>query len=539
MDADYLKKTVNEAVSEALAAMAIGVPDDKVEYMGRYLKAYCERKRAQAKLIEEVAAIESKLTQEEIENNIKRKEKQAADDAKAARADSLTDFLMSLESSCATKKEAMDKLCKFTADYMNVPACYIGVKKVINEVETLYYYSANDDIQANKIVGKKLTAPAGEGDDAPQRQGVSFEAFKVPEAPVVEPPEDAPEGWQPPPPPGPQPLVIDNCMRDTRCKFYGIPKLGSFVAVPMIYASSDHTEGIAAGELKVDAPPAEEGAEPAPPAEPKMIWLPQKTVQQSMVLCLDTIGNYRQFQKKDIEIVQMIGEKLVNVFEAIETKQFQAQSAFLDDAKTNAASVAEALAALPGVETETVQKVEADLTPAEGAAPVPDTTKAMTVGLAVIEALQNNISSNLNKNVGELSRHALPAVPAVVNLLYAILLLTGIGAEAKDIYGDITWSNITTKCIPVLTSSMGNAVSAWKAGSNSPGGVSQDLKAKLADTKSFIEANAVLPGEFPAHCSICTALSQWLTKAIGAFDAICAEEAYRISLTKGPEGEVA
>ena len=39
MDADYLKKNVNEAVSEALAALAVGMPDDKVEYMGQYLKS--------------------------------------------------------------------------------------------------------------------------------------------------------------------------------------------------------------------------------------------------------------------------------------------------------------------------------------------------------------------------------------------------------------------------------------------------------------------------------------------------------------------
>ena len=56
----------------------------------------------------------------------------------------------------------MDQVAAFTAEYIGVPACYIGTKKTINVVDTLYYYSANDDAQNSKVVGKKLTAGAGD-----------------------------------------------------------------------------------------------------------------------------------------------------------------------------------------------------------------------------------------------------------------------------------------------------------------------------------------------------------------------------------------
>ena len=46
MDALYLKNNVYGALTEALASMAVALPEDKVEYLGRYLLKYVERKKA-------------------------------------------------------------------------------------------------------------------------------------------------------------------------------------------------------------------------------------------------------------------------------------------------------------------------------------------------------------------------------------------------------------------------------------------------------------------------------------------------------------
>lgn len=48
MDALYLKNNVYGALTEALASMAVALPEDKVEYLGKYLLKYVERKQAKA-----------------------------------------------------------------------------------------------------------------------------------------------------------------------------------------------------------------------------------------------------------------------------------------------------------------------------------------------------------------------------------------------------------------------------------------------------------------------------------------------------------
>lgn len=45
MDALYLKNNVYTALTEALASMAVALPDDKVEYLGKYLLKYVDRKK--------------------------------------------------------------------------------------------------------------------------------------------------------------------------------------------------------------------------------------------------------------------------------------------------------------------------------------------------------------------------------------------------------------------------------------------------------------------------------------------------------------
>jgi hypothetical protein len=45
MDAQYLQQNVNEALIEALASMAITMPEDGVEFIGKYLLQYVSRKQ--------------------------------------------------------------------------------------------------------------------------------------------------------------------------------------------------------------------------------------------------------------------------------------------------------------------------------------------------------------------------------------------------------------------------------------------------------------------------------------------------------------
>lgn len=65
MDALYLKNNVYTALTEALASMAVALPDDKVEYLGKYLLKYVDRKMIK----EEVdLSLQDILLREETEN---------------------------------------------------------------------------------------------------------------------------------------------------------------------------------------------------------------------------------------------------------------------------------------------------------------------------------------------------------------------------------------------------------------------------------------------------------------------------------------
>lgn len=65
MDALYLKNNVYTALTEALASMAVALPDDKVEYLGKYLLKYVDRKMIK----EEVdLSLQDILLREEAEN---------------------------------------------------------------------------------------------------------------------------------------------------------------------------------------------------------------------------------------------------------------------------------------------------------------------------------------------------------------------------------------------------------------------------------------------------------------------------------------
>ncbi len=196
------------------------------------------------------------------------------------RVDELTSFLISL-ASAPSKQAAMDSSTSFVASYLNVPGAHIAVRKVNGETETLNFMSSNQSF----VVGKKIKKITEEGDEVPPRQGVSFEAFKLP---VVEEPKGEPDENAPPKPaPVPQPLIIDNVMRDKRIQFFGIPKLGSYLAVPFSFNSCDHAAGVSEAPAPV---PNEDGT--VPPAGPPFVM---NKIATPFIIAVDSIGAFRRF----------------------------------------------------------------------------------------------------------------------------------------------------------------------------------------------------------------------------------------------------
>ena len=151
--------------------------------------------------------------------------------------------------------------------------------------------------QEKYIVGKKLVKPADEGDEVPGRQGFLFEAFKIPDVPEETPEEVDEEGEAPPPKPAPVPvpLLIDNVMRDKRTNFFGIPKLGAFVAIPLSYQSIAH----------------EAGCQSSSPDSFEAPFTMNKIPIQ-LIFCMDTIGKYRRFNVRFKYLTYIINSLILN-----------------------------------------------------------------------------------------------------------------------------------------------------------------------------------------------------------------------------------
>jgi hypothetical protein len=281
MDADYLKKNVMGALTEALTSMAIKVPEDEVDFLGKYLLRYAERKKITVNRKVELDVVESKLAEYNAKEIIRQKAVNDEEAKKIKVAKQFQSFVDSIYNEFKTKQNAMDSAVKFIQEHMDIPASYIAVKKSQGEVESLYYLSAGPGQE--HVKGRVLTKVINdESEEVPAGQGISFDALKVPEPPADEEPqeEDGGEEKVPKPPLKPQPLIIDNTLREKRCKFFGIPKIGSFVAVPFSFLSIDHESGSKLNSSDGEGPQS-------------YVLNP---VNMQFIIAIDSIGKYRTFK---------------------------------------------------------------------------------------------------------------------------------------------------------------------------------------------------------------------------------------------------
>jgi hypothetical protein len=202
--------------------------------------------------------------------------KKAQEDSRNERLQNFIDSLIKISKS---KKEAMDNCTKFLSDFLLIPSVYIAVKKTQGDTEILNYVSANPGNE--HVIGKKLIKQAEDGDEVSQRQGLSFDVFKLPDEVPEEVDENAdPDNPPPPRPPRkPSPLVVDNVMRNPRVKFFGIPKLGAYCAIPLSIESLDHESGL---QLEIDEATGETTKK-------------RNKITVPLLIGMDTMGNYRSF----------------------------------------------------------------------------------------------------------------------------------------------------------------------------------------------------------------------------------------------------
>eukprot|EP00598_Pedospumella_elongata_P004912 CAMPEP_0184980082 /NCGR_PEP_ID=MMETSP1098-20130426/10113_1 /TAXON_ID=89044 /ORGANISM="Spumella elongata, Strain CCAP 955/1" /LENGTH=550 /DNA_ID=CAMNT_0027503443 /DNA_START=31 /DNA_END=1683 /DNA_ORIENTATION=- len=543
MDAAYLKKNVMEALTEALTSMAVQIPEDNVEYLGKYLLKYVERKKKAEESKSDLSGVEADLEKYLVVANAKAKVQDDKKQEEVVFQTKYRRFLDSLQFDYSNKQDAFNAVTEFIENNLNIPAAYIAVKKTAGESETLNYVAAGPS--QKHVLGNKLVKVAAEdGDEAPPRQGISFEAFKLPEVPEEEEPAEEPEEGAEPVvkvPPKAQPLIIENAMREKRCKFFGIPRLGAYAAIPVVYQSIEHDEGVVMGSS--DAP-TEEGVEP-PPADYVF-----STKESQFLIAVDTVGKFRTFKAAEIERLVEIGNELVKLFTKLEQdmgekhKEYLKSDAFLkanEGAKGDfAAKVAEAEAAALAAVAEqiTAQLAAAAAAAAEAAAAqagedgegggeapagVSELLKPYKEAEAVLETVWNLAvsASGVAAGIVSLQKYLLPPAAPVLNLLYAVGLLLGFEpAQLQNVCGDADWQAIQKNGLAEYP----GRIATYQAAAPRLGGNKLNT---LASIKAFAESSGILdPSVYPANMALCSvAVLPWLQKALAAREAAIAYHA--------------
>jgi len=475
--------------------MAVSLPDDNVEYVGKYLLQFVARKNMMDAIKKDNEVVAAKAVEQSKLDDNKMIEAKAKATADEEHKEVLTGFVSSLAATSTSKQDAMDKCTAFLADYLKVPAAYVAVKKTLGEVESLNYLSANPGQE--HVVGSKVIKQPEDAEEVEPRSGLSFDAFKLPEVPEEEEPEELPEGEEPPPKviPVPSPLIVDNVMRNPNIKFFGVPKLGAYGAVPLSYATVDHETGC---EIKTN--------------DDGVPFYAENAVETPLILAIDTIGKYRRLKAEEIDVVKTVGDAMVATLQGIEKRMYSDQVSCMDALKPLSVSVTEAMEKL---------KEQED---AAGAASVEDMDEdAKAEQGAMQEAIaraqfwtQQLVNTPYRTYFRALQDHKLPAPAAVGGVFYACGLLLGIEPRSmKNPCKDIGWDEIKQTTLESLCAdAFGYSCEEKKE---------VDKEASAANIRALCEASNLLdPSAFSANMQGVGVASMWLQKNLAAREACIA-----------------
>lgn len=242
-----------------------------------------------------------------------------------------------LMNSTENYKDIMEELCEYIKEFTNATGVYVGeltnLRKPITDEDitappvdeaapqVIKYVAANED----HAFMKKLYLEAG--------KGVTFNALKAKEEEVKEEEKEPKEGESPKKvlteeeKTKKQIVFIKEVLRDEKVAFFVVPRLGSYVAFPLIHrtclsdaileqaitdfftfkqkqedqekAKKEWEERIAEETAKAN----ENGTEykqPEPPKYEEIKLAPYQFTLSNFVLCIDSLGQDREFREEQI-----------------------------------------------------------------------------------------------------------------------------------------------------------------------------------------------------------------------------------------------
>ncbi|KAJ1460052.1 hypothetical protein M885DRAFT_612694 [Pelagophyceae sp. CCMP2097] len=373
MDADYLKGTVGQPLKMALAALVVAQPADAIEYVGAYLLAHVAREETKAQQMDRFAYLDQAVAAKEASAL----EAAAAATAEAA-ASGPTDEEHALDAALAAELD-IESLYPAVLKALQRAACataaYAGKRGAdASGASVVTFWCATEGCDMS---GKFVSGPAPDADEAAEAGGVTLDLFKQREeydAEVAAADEavvaahtaledaaaataedgagedaraaeadataakSAAEALRAAVLRFPERVVVANVAREARVKFFGVPLLGSYVALPVRFESALHADGVGeskAGAAAEDADADDSSHAGAPAAAEPAVRLPlhlpaPRAVEY--VLALHTMGKSAQIAASQLAACEAWATKLAAAHARADAAAWVASALLREDA---------------------------------------------------------------------------------------------------------------------------------------------------------------------------------------------------------------
>ena len=251
--AKYLNDNIGTVLAKALAEMSMAQPNNGVDFLAQWLKTYAEQEEAK----EARQKAEKTLAEDRAKTQAKLEEREAA--AKAALAEAAKkaglydDLIKAYTSSDADfTDELWSKLIDVAKTTTGATAAYLGFvdeEGLDGQPGPLITYdraSAGSEFLKDKTLAQGTGVTWGAVTENPTEEVLHLWKPPLPPAPPVDP--DSEEA--PPEPAGlPYYPVYVECVTDIpEVHYYDLTRLGSYLAVPLVYTSY-YTADALAGSL--------------------------------------------------------------------------------------------------------------------------------------------------------------------------------------------------------------------------------------------------------------------------------------------------
>jgi hypothetical protein len=327
MDVTYLKQDqVGGILAKGLAELYQQQPAHPIHFLGNWLLNYAatEKNKAQEVAKEERKQLLDSKYQQTLEAQAENRRRKLAEIE--AKTNFEADFLDRIKQSLDVD-DLLSQLAEHMQAYLKASGTYVGqlekVKRAVTDLdddrahedpeapEVIHYVGASKNHQ--HMIDRVLTEEQG---------ATTYSVFKAKEEEPAENPEEQEEGVEPP-------LVeehlnvayVEQVVGNPKMHFFDVPKLGAFLALPLVYKSCLNEVAFDAAvddALKIKRIKAERDIErqqkvenagslhsgvgrEEEEAEPAMVEElqpePFKTVEVKLVVCADSLGQDRPFSE--------------------------------------------------------------------------------------------------------------------------------------------------------------------------------------------------------------------------------------------------